>query len=184
MRSNLIILFILTLLADVVTSFSSFNKCPSRSSTKLEGIRSKWTHVTAQTIALMVSFGSMSPQYAVAAEELPSLEKIFNAVRKEISKDGESLKRLKNDVDQEKWDDILTFTREYDAGFRGGVLKAAWKQLGDKKGRGIELSNSFTFDLIALNKAARTHNKDEALVRLEEIKQDLVNFEKLDPNKK
>lgn len=28
-------------------------------------------------------------------------------------------------------------------------------QKGDRKARGIEISNSFTFDLIALNKAAR-----------------------------
>ena len=126
---------------------------------------------------------TINPVYAHAKEELPSLEKIFNAVRKELSPEGESIGRLRGDIDKENWEDILTFTREYDAGFRGGVMKSAWKQLGDNKGRGIEVSNSFTFDLIALNKAARSHDKDEATKRLDQVRQDLVNFEALDPNK-
>jgi hypothetical protein len=126
---------------------------------------------------------TINPVYTSAKDELPSLEKIFNAVRKELSPDGESLSRLRADIDKENWEDILTFTREYDAGFRGGVLKSAWKQLGDNKGRGIELSNSFTFDLIALNKAARSHDKDEAVKRLDQVRQDLVSFEALDPSK-
>ena len=88
------------------------------------------------------------------ADELPSLERCFNAVRKELdAKEGESLIRIKQDIDGGNWDDLKLFTREYDAGFRGGVLKNAWKQLGDAKQRGIQVTNSFTFDLIALNKA-------------------------------
>lgn len=55
--------------------------------------------------------------------------------------------------------------------------------IGDRKGQGIEVSNSFTFDLIALNKAARNQNKEDALLRLDDVRNDLVKFEKLDPEK-
>lgn len=59
----------------------------------------------------------------------------------------------------------------------GGVLKNAWKQFdGDIQKRGIELSNSFTFDLIALNKAARSKDIDEATRRLEDVRMDLQLF--------
>ena len=37
--------------------------------------------------------------------------------------------------------------------------------------------------LIALNKAARNQNKEEALARLDDVKNDLIKFEKLDPEK-
>jgi hypothetical protein len=56
-------------------------------------------------------------------------------------------------------------------------LKSAWKQFdGDVQKRGIELSNSFTFDLIALNKAARNKDVDEASRRLEDVRTDLQLF--------
>ena len=58
---------------------------------------------------------------ALAKTELPAIEKCFDAVRKEISPEGESLKRLRNDIESASWDDIVAFTREYDAGFRGGI---------------------------------------------------------------
>ena len=112
-----------------------------------------------------------------AADDLPSLERCFNAVRKELDpKNGESLNRIKKDIDGSNWDDLKLFTREYDAGFRGGVLKSAWKQLGDAKGKGIQVTNSFTFDLIALNKAARNEDKVDAYSRLEQVRQDLTDF--------
>ena len=66
---------------------------------------------------------------ANAKDELPSLEKCFNAIQKELNSDGESLRRIDNDIITEDWNDLKLFTREYDAGFRGGVLKVAWKQL-------------------------------------------------------
>ena len=80
------------------------------------------------------------------------------------------------------WDDLKLFTREYDAGFRGGVLKSAWKQLdGDNKKKGVDLSNSFTFDLIALNKAGREENKEKAIQALDQVVVDLTEFIKLEP---
>jgi hypothetical protein len=87
------------------------------------------------------------------------------------------LKRIAKDIADEDWEDIKAFTREYDAGFRGGVLKSAWKQFdGDLKTKGIEISNSFTFDLIALNKAARVKDSVEATRRLNDVRTDLQNF--------
>jgi hypothetical protein len=98
-------------------------------------------------------------------------------VRKELDpKQGESLARIKKDIDDGNWDDLKLFTREYDAGFRGGILKSTWKQLGDKKKRGIEISNSFTFDLIGLNQAARKADKQDALKRLDDVRQDISDF--------
>ena len=116
-----------------------------------------------------------------AKEELPSLEKCFAAVKRELDpKEGESLARLKKDIDSGDWTDIKAFTREYDAGFRGGVLKKSWKQLGDKKADGIRISNSFTFDLIGLNQAARKEDKGEALKMLDAVRNDIMEFARLE----
>lgn len=119
-----------------------------------------------------------------AKTELPPLEKCFDAVRKELDPGagGESLVRLRKDIDNGDWDDLKLFTREYDAGFRGGVLKKAWKQLeGADKQEGIRLSNSFTFDLIGMNQAARAEDKAQAENMLASIRQDIASFAKLDP---
>ena len=122
---------------------------------------------------------------SVNAKDLPALEKCFNAVRKELDpKEGESLIRIEKDIKDNNWDDLKVFTREYDAGFRGGVLKLAWKQLGDSKGEGIRLSNSFTFDLIGMNQAARKGDTEGAMQMFKAVKQDLIDFEALDPAKK
>lgn len=113
-----------------------------------------------------------------AKTELPSVDKCFEAVRIELAPNGQSLQRLRNDIDKNDWEDVKLFTREYDAGFRNGVLKNIWKQMEDdnKKKRGISLSNSFTFDLIGLNKAARNKDRDEAMIKLGQVRKDLEDF--------
>ena len=124
------------------------------------------------------------PSAAAAAEAAPAipLSRYFDAVRKELDPEqGESLQRIKKDIDEANWDDLKAFTREYDAGFRGGILKSTWKQLGDNKKRGIEISNSFTFDLIGLNQAARKADKDDALKRFQDVQQDIRDFLTLEP---
>ena len=132
--------------------------------------------IVALTITPMLLCG-FEPVYA---ENLPSIEKCFNAVRKEIE-GSESIARLSRDIDEENWTDLITFSREYEAGFRGGVLKSAWKQLsGDTRNRGIEISNSFTFDLIGLNKAGRKKDSTDARAKIELIKQDLKDFSTLE----
>lgn len=137
-------------------------------------------NIIASFILASLTFSNtmfMLPNDVMAKSELPSLDKCFSAVRKELDAEkGESLIRLKNDIDQENWEDLILFTREYDAGFRGGVLKNAWKQLGNKKQDGIAITNSFTFDLIALNKAARNKDKDISYQSLNGIIKDLNLF--------
>jgi hypothetical protein len=136
--------------------------------------------VKAATIALIINGMFLGPGIANAKTELPSLEKCFNAVEKEVAPDGESITRLREDIKKGNWADVKAFSREYDSGFRGGVLKNAWKQLqGEEQKLGIEITNSFTFDLIALNKAARNEDTIEANTRLDQVKEDLKNFLKL-----
>lgn len=170
------LVLLVLLLVQSVTSLQLFTLPPNL---KLASIsRRVKKSVTSVLLTAALTVGAQSPStIAHSATELPSLEKCFNAVRKELdSTQGESLTHIKNDIDQEKWDDLKLFTREYDAGFRGGVLKTAWKQLGDSKQKGISITNSFTFDLIALNKAARTQDKVDAYHRLDQITQDLKDF--------
>jgi hypothetical protein len=98
----------------------------------------------------------------------------FKAVRKELSPEGESIKRLESDIAEGKWEDVLLYTREYDAGFRNGVLKSIWKQLPDEiRGKTIAITNSFTYDLIGVNKAARKQDATTAKEMLELVKKDL-----------
>jgi hypothetical protein len=135
--------------------------------------------ICALGVALFMTAATTCPQQAFAVE-LPPLEKCFNAIRKELDPiDGVAIQRFKKDVEVENWDDLVNYTREYDAGFRGGVLKAAWKQLGDRKKEGIDISNSFTFDLISLNKAARLKDKQLSYQYIDSVVKDLENFLKL-----
>ena len=71
------------------------------------------------TPILLYSLILSNPVYAKT--ELPSLEKCFHAIEVEVdSEKGESLKRLTNDIYNNNWNDVKQFSREYDAGFRGG----------------------------------------------------------------
>ena len=154
---------------------NSLNKLQNGKDDKAKSLVQKFMLGVVLLLPLM-----MNPVTSMAASEpLPSLQKCFDAVRKELDPiEGESLKRLSNDIQTNNWDDVKLFTREYDAGFRGYVMKSTWKQIEDNdiKKRGIEISNSFTFDLIALNKASRVKDTEDAIKRLAEVKQDLTNF--------
>jgi hypothetical protein len=77
----------------------------------------------------MISIPSSIVHAKETTTTVPSLEKCFNAIEKELSDNGDSLRRINKDISTEDWNDLKLFTREYDAGFRGGVLKVAWKQL-------------------------------------------------------
>jgi hypothetical protein len=147
------------------------------------GMKNDYMKAVSSVMFACVALTSL-PTTVSAKKDLPSLESCFNAIRKEVSPDGESFLRLKKDIDAGEWEDLLQFTREYDAGLRGYVLKSAWKQLdGDRKQEGIRLSNSFTFDLIGLNKAGRVKDKEEALKMLEMTRDDLNEFLKLENEK-
>ena len=62
----------------------------------------------------------INPAIVSAKSELPTLDKCFHAIEKELDPiNGESLIRLKNDINKGDWDDMKLFTREFDAGFRG-----------------------------------------------------------------
>jgi hypothetical protein len=151
---------------------------PMAMKVKMSMSSSKW--LGAASIVASLS----TPVIAHAKDPLPSLDRCFAAVRKELDpKEGESLIRIEKDIKNEDWEDLKLFTREYDAGFRGGVLKTAWKQLGDNKQEGIRLSNSFTFDLIGMNQAARKGDIEGVQTMFKAVKQDLVDFEALDPSK-
>jgi hypothetical protein len=110
-------------------------------------------------------------------EDIP-IERYFSTIRRELDPiQGDSLQRIRKDIETEDWKDLKLFTRQFDAGFRGTVLKGVWKKLdGENKRRGIELSNSFTFDLIAINKAAREGDAKEAMRRLDMVEADMRNF--------
>eukprot|EP01031_Cornospumella_fuschlensis_P042056 gene42056-51342_t len=125
-----------------------------------------------------LAFLPSSPSFAADKQPPIPVERYFKAVQDELDPEkGKSLLRLRTDLSQEDWKDILKFTREYDAGFRGTVLKGVWKQLeGEKQKRGIEISNSFTFDLIGVNKAARVKDAAEATKRINMVEQDLRDF--------
>ena len=176
MQSKMSLLFKIALLVALIGSSYAWNM-------KLVRIRAV-KGILAVGLAMGTPFilpVSQSSYIAHAKEELPSLERCFAAVRKELDpQQGESLARLKKDIDTGNWADLKLFTREYDAGFRGGVLKKSWKQLGDRKADGIRISNSFTFDLIGMNQAARKEDTTEALKMLDAIRHDIEDFAELE----
>ena len=70
--------------------------------------------------ALSIILINPMPTIVSAKSDLPALDKCFHAIEKELDPvNGESLNRLKNDIEKGDWDDMKLFTREYDAGFRG-----------------------------------------------------------------
>ena len=130
-------------------------------------------NIAGISIASSIIGTNISPSFA---EEQESLGKYLDAVKVEVVKKP-SVQRLRTDIDSNNWEDLKLFTREFEAGFRGGVLKKAWKQLeGEDRKRGIDLSNSFTYDLIGINKAGRQQDPDAARKYLGQVETDLQDF--------
>jgi hypothetical protein len=130
---------------------------------------------TALTTASL-SLGLWNSYPNVAKAENYPMETCIKALNIELT-ERKSLNRIQNDIKEGKWDDLKLFTREYDAGLRGGIMKSAWKQMeGAKKDRGIEIANSFTFDLIGVNKAARKANTADATKYAAMTEQDVKDF--------
>lgn len=151
---------------------SSSNGAVSLSMASLKSI--SWFQKLIAFTAISTTIGVSSPSPA-HAENIP-LETAFKTIQYELDA-RKSLGRIENDISNDNWEDLKLFTREYDAGLRGSVMKSVWKQLeGEKKEKGIQISNSFTFDLIGLNKAARKSDKEDATKYLKLVEQDIKDF--------
>ncbi len=128
-----------------------------------------------KSLAIIIAGISVVPDASMSQSYMPisqSTEKTQFEISRHISFD-----RMENDINSANWEDLKSFTREYDALFRGDVMKSAWKQMqGDDKRRGIEISNSFTYDLIGINKAARKEDKEDAMKYLLMVKNDVKDF--------
>ena len=140
------------------------------------------------------------------ADLLAARKAAFSAVREEVAK-GESwalcrfpppvspdvsscrhppadqAAQIHEAVSNRSYERLLEFTKVYDLSFRKGTLGDARKSLLSKSGRaeGTLITNAVTFDLIAINKAARKGGDgpaaDAALARLDADVRDLLALE-------
>ncbi|CAN0361162.1 unnamed protein product [Phaeothamnion confervicola] len=92
---------------------------------------------------------------------------------------------LEKDVFDQNWESILTSTRQQDADFRkrlmGGLRKKLPKENKAVRGEAQALMNAVSFDLIALNKAARSGDVRRAKELLPILKEDVTQFLALEP---
>eukprot|EP00614_Pseudopedinella_elastica_P025834 CAMPEP_0172616910 /NCGR_PEP_ID=MMETSP1068-20121228/68762_1 /TAXON_ID=35684 /ORGANISM="Pseudopedinella elastica, Strain CCMP716" /LENGTH=174 /DNA_ID=CAMNT_0013422531 /DNA_START=170 /DNA_END=694 /DNA_ORIENTATION=- len=123
----------------------------------------------------------------VLAKELPTVEvhEGFALVRKELESGG--VVELARMVEDEDWEQILEFTKLYDLSFRKLSLKQCANALTDKtaQDKANEIRSTITFDLIAVNKAARPQYravaKPAAEKAMEVLKADISQFLALEP---
>jgi hypothetical protein len=119
---------------------------------------------------------------AQAAEDeapKPTRSEAFARVRAEVvtgkEAGGATLPGL---IDGDDWEEVKEFTKKYDNNFRKMMMLPAKKTLetSSLKEKGQLLCNAVTFDLIAINKAARVGDKPAALAALARLRADAEKF--------
>jgi len=149
--------------------------------------RSMFQKVTFKSASV---FGAMAifPTPAVAKKEAPSpevMKSIFTAIRLELEGqqytvlgEGGGMFYLGKQLDDGNWTEIKEFTKFYDLEFRKAKMARVRKMMTDKeiKGVALQFSNNVTFDLIGINRAARTEDTAEARKYFDELKIDIKAF--------
>ena len=126
---------------------------------------------------------------AVQAKEtepiaLSTVRDSFQAVRDELNSGG--VASLVTLIENEDYEKIMDFTKEYDLEFRKAKMGKARKFLTSKddKEKAVALCNAVTFDLIGMNKASRVGQRDIERVKkyYGELKADIETFLELEKN--
>mmetsp|Transcript_4790 Transcript_4790/g.10116 ORF Transcript_4790/g.10116 Transcript_4790/m.10116 type:complete len:211 (+) Transcript_4790:105-737(+) len=126
---------------------------------------------TAATSVLFPAFLSR-PAQAKAKEEIITPEIMraaFERVASEASSPTGGVASLANAINIQDWPFILEFTQNYDLEFRKLVMGGARRKIPKTtdankalRDQGMMLTNGVTFDLIAVNKAARVQDAEAA----------------------
>ena len=125
---------------------------------------------------------SVFAQPVWAKEELPitaeNIEKYFNDVRYELEDPEGGIPRIENALANRDWGFIKEFTKGYDLDLRKKKMGYARKMMTDSKMKdeALTLRNGVTFDLIAVNKAARVQDANACQEALQILKDDVKKF--------
>ena len=139
-----------------------------------------------------------SPAYAASKDpyaEFAYKDKVkaaFQDIKDELSTElpfsemgnGAGVPYLEGLINSSNWEEIKEFTKFYDGEFRKAKLGYVRKMImtdKDQKEKATLLSNSVTFDLIGINRAARKSDQSEALRYLGELKDDIQTFLEFEP---
>mmetsp|Transcript_16512 Transcript_16512/g.62794 ORF Transcript_16512/g.62794 Transcript_16512/m.62794 type:complete len:177 (-) Transcript_16512:1130-1660(-) len=129
-------------------------------------------------IGLLTSLGSLlAPESSLAKESALDRDELVRQVRQELKEGG--VAQIGQMIRDGDWDAIKAFTRGYDQTFRKGLMGDARKTLESNKDMAMVYRNGVTFDLIGINKAARSEDKDKALENYDLLVQDVEDFLKL-----
>jgi len=140
--------------------------------------------------ALMTGCSSLSFLVAATIRPSPSQAKetveistenvklYFDDVRYELEDPNGGVKHIEQALDNLDWTEIKEFTKGYDLELRKKKMGFARKMMTDSKMKdeALALRNAVTFDLIAVNKAARVQDESSCREALEILKTDVSNF--------
>eukprot|EP00752_Nemacystus_decipiens_P005848 g5282.t1 len=98
----------------------------------------------------------------------------FGSVKKATDLVLSDLRNLTNNGD---WEELMEQAKEYDQSIRKGLMGNVRKKMPKElKGDAMTYRNNITFDLIAVNKAARVEDKPRALEVLDILEKDIKDF--------
>lgn len=111
-----------------------------------------------------------------------SIATYFGEVRFELENPAGGVAHIGDALDANNWEEVKDFTRDYDLELRKKKMGFARKCMTDAKMKddALALRNAVTFDLIAINKAARVEDMDSARKALQLVKNDVSEFLKFE----
>lgn len=152
---------------------------PARAATPLRMTMSRGvSRRAALGAAIAVGSGAFaSAACAKEADEALDREALLAEINSEVESGG--IFKIGQLIEAKDWEGVKELTKGYDKTFRKKLMGDARKTLRGEKDAALMYRNGVTFDLIAINKAARKEDQAAAREGLAQLQGDVSDFLKL-----
>jgi hypothetical protein len=141
-------------------------------------------------LASTTPLGKVPPAHAKdgTTATIEIIHDAFDNVRNELLGEQGGISYMKSLIENERYDELLEFTKTYDQILRKGLMGKAKKFLieSNEKDLATQLCNNVTFDLIGINRSVRSTTANDmkqtaASKYLIELQDDITRFLTLEP---
>ena len=182
------VIFLVVYVIDLVRAFNVKHnakntfKVNANDISRRKSIEKLLTPIAASTL---ITIGSPNVVCAKEAATPQTLSNAFNKVKTELTSSSGGISTLSTLIDNQDWENVKEFTKNYDIEFRKEMMGSARKMIPKDNNKQLrsdatQMCNNVTFDLIAVNKASRVGDPNAATKAFGILKNDISEFLELE----